>query len=570
MTTQVIMPQLGESVVEGTVSHWLLAEGQPVSQYDPLVQITTDKVDTEVTATASGILLKIYVAEGQTVERGTVLALIGQPDEVNGEAPAKRGEEGQDMLASSPEGGQPAALERAIPSAGGSDASQAQSESAAAPRPASDVPVATPVAQRMAQEHGVDLSAVKGSGPAGRITSEDLAAYLNEIAQSERPVAAQAPTDAGSGSRAGDAVRGGEAPASGAPTRNLGFISPAVARLAAEYQVDLTHVTGTGDAGRITRKDMQAYIAARQGTDRARAQAVPASADLPPWEQPGTGSLFKPTEEPLAGHDEAPAVTTAKAVRAQPAPAIPAAQVPAAVLASADADVRPLTNIRRSIAQHMVLSKHTSAHVTTVMEADMTRVVQAREQLRGDYERQGVKLTFTPFLVQAVVAGLKATPEANSSFNEDSLLIHRRMHIGLAVAIPDGLIVPVIRDADEKSLLGLARAVIDLAARARAKRLAPDEVQGGTFTLTNHGTAGSLFATPVINQPQAGILGVGAIQKRPVVISHEHSLLPGPDDYLAIRPMAYLSFTFDHRILDGAGADGFLAAVKHFLEHYRS
>jgi 2-oxoglutarate dehydrogenase E2 component (dihydrolipoamide succinyltransferase) len=161
-------------------------------------------------------------------------------------------------------------------------------------------------------------------------------------------------------------------------------------------------------------------------------------------------------------------------------------------------------------------------------------------------------------------------PEANSSFNEESLLVHRHIHIGMAVAIPDGLIVPVIRDADEKSLLGLARAVNDLAERARAKRLSPDDVQGGTFTLTNHGTAGSLLATPIINQPQAGILGVGAIQKRPVVISRGSSLLPGPDDYLAIRPMAYLSFTFDHRILDGAGADTFLAAVKAYLEQYQA
>jgi 2-oxoglutarate dehydrogenase E2 component (dihydrolipoamide succinyltransferase) len=228
-----------------------------------------------------------------------------------------------------------------------------------------------------------------------------------------------------------------------------------------------------------------------------------------------------------------------------------------------------MSAIRRSIAKHMVVSKQTSPHVTTVMEADLTRVVKARERLKGDFERQGTRLTFTPFFLQAIVAGLKAKPEANSSFTEDGLLVHRRIHLGMAVAIPDGLIVPVIRDADEKSLLGLARAVNDLAERARAKKLAPDEAQGGTFTLTNHGTAGSLFATPVINQPQAGILGVGAIQKRPVVISKGHPLLPDAEDALVIRPMAYLSFTFDHRVLDGQGADGFLAAVKAFLEDYK-
>jgi 2-oxoglutarate dehydrogenase E2 component (dihydrolipoamide succinyltransferase) len=217
----------------------------------------------------------------------------------------------------------------------------------------------------------------------------------------------------------------------------------------------------------------------------------------------------------------------------------------------------------------MVVSKQTSPHVTTVMEADMTRVVGARERLRGEMGRQGVNLTFTPFFIQAIVAGLKAAPEANSTFTEDGLLLHRRVHVGMAVAITDGLIVPVIRDADEKSLLGLARAVNDLAERARSKKLNPDEVQGGTFTLTNHGTSGSLFATPIINQPQAGILGVGAIQKRAVVISKGHPLLPDPEDAIAIRPLVYLSFTFDHRVLDGRAADGFLTAVKQFLEEYQ-
>jgi 2-oxoglutarate dehydrogenase E2 component (dihydrolipoamide succinyltransferase) len=202
------------------------------------------------------------------------------------------------------------------------------------------------------------------------------------------------------------------------------------------------------------------------------------------------------------------------------------------------------------------------------MEADMTRVVQARERLRGDFERQGTRLTFTPFFLQAVVAGLVAVPEANSTFQGEALLLHRRIHIGVAVALPDGLIVPVVHDAGEKNLLGLARAVNDLAERARTKRLAPDDVAGATFTLTNHGTAGSLFATPIISQPQAGILGVGAIQKRPVVISRGNALLPDAEDYIAIRPMAYLSFSFDHRILDGAGADAFLAHVVQYLENY--
>jgi 2-oxoglutarate dehydrogenase E2 component (dihydrolipoamide succinyltransferase) len=222
--------------------------------------------------------------------------------------------------------------------------------------------------------------------------------------------------------------------------------------------------------------------------------------------------------------------------------------------------------MRQTIAGHMALSKQTAPHATTVMEADMTRVVHARERLRDAFERQGVRLTFMPFFLQAIVAGIRAVPEANSSFTADALLVHRRIHIGVAVAIPDGLIVPVVRDAEGLNLLVLARAVNDLAERARARQLKPEEVQGGTFTLTNHGTGGGLFATPILVQPQAGILGVGAIEKRPVVVTRGHPLLPDPDDAIAIRPMAYLSFTFDHRVLDGAGADRFLSTVKQFLE----
>ena len=403
MSTEILMPQLGESVVEGTVSRWLIAEGQPVRQDQPLLQITTDKVDTELPAPASGILLKIFVAEGQTVAKGTVLAVIGAADE-------------------------------------------------------------------------------------GRRTKD------------EGPL----------------------------PTHNLGFISPVVGRLAGELGVDLSQISGTGDGGRVTKKDVLAY----------------ATATVP--------------HEPLAGPDAQLPVTESLI------PDHPAVETPDL----ADSTTLPLSPMRQAIARHMVLSKQTAPHATTVMEADMTGIVRARERLRGEFERQGVRLTFTPFFVQAIATGIRAVPAANSSFSEDALLIHRRQHIGVAVALPDGLIVPVIRDAGERSLLELARSVNDLAERARTKRLTPEEVQGGTFTLTNHGTGGSLFAMPILVQPQAGILGVGAIQKRPVVINRGHPLLPDPDDAIAIRPMAYLSFTFDHRVLDGAGADRFLMAVKEFLEDY--
>jgi 2-oxoisovalerate dehydrogenase E2 component (dihydrolipoyl transacylase) len=227
-----------------------------------------------------------------------------------------------------------------------------------------------------------------------------------------------------------------------------------------------------------------------------------------------------------------------------------------------DAELLPISPMRRSIAEHMVRSRRTAPHVTTVFEVDLSRIVAHRERRTADFERQGVKLTYTAYFVQAAAAGLRAVPVVNGSYAESGIVVHQRIQIGLAVALEDGLIVPVIRDADEKNLLGLARAVNDLSARARARRLKPDEAQGGTFTITNHGVGGSLFATPIINQPQAAILGIGAIQKRAVVISHAGV------DAIAIRPMCYLSLTIDHRLLDGATADQFLTVIKGFLESY--
>jgi pyruvate/2-oxoglutarate dehydrogenase complex dihydrolipoamide acyltransferase (E2) component len=526
MPTKVIMPQLGESVVEGTVGHWMVQEGQPVKEYEPLLAVTTDKVDTEIPAPASGVLLKIYVSEGQTVAAGTLLAEIGTPEESAGSSP----EQGNGHAVAPPVTPQGApATPPAVPAATGSRNS-------------------TPLALRMASEHGIDLDQVPGTGPGGKVTKEDVEAFLAATEGAEEPSTA--------------AVAG---------SPNLGFISPAVGRMAAEMGVDLSQVVGTGAGGRITKKDLLAYVA----TPAPRGEpARAASEDVPPWERPGTGDLFKPTDE-MGREEPEPARAAQQKLPAAPAPSALPAPHPLAVSAATssvtlDSELVPMSAIRRSIAKHMLVSKQTSPHVTTVMEADLTRVVKARERLKGEFERQSVHLTFTPFFIQAIVAGLKAKPEANSTFSEEGLLVHRRIHVGMAVAIPDGLIVPVIRDADERSLLGLARAVTDLAERARTKKLAPEEVQGGTFTLTNHGTAGSLFATPIINQPQAGILGVGAIEKRAVVLSKGDPLLPDADDVIAIRPMAYLSLTFDHRVLDGQGADGFLAAVKAFLEDYSS
>jgi 2-oxoisovalerate dehydrogenase E2 component (dihydrolipoyl transacylase) len=450
MATEVIMPQLGESVVEGTVGRWLIAEGETIEEYQPLLEVETDKVNTEIPSPATGVLLKVLVPEGATVGTGTVLALIGQPDEAVSEA-RREGDE---------------------------------------------------------SPHTQDASAARKpkTRPATR---------------------AQSP--------------GGNGQTKEKPSgRNV--ITPVVARLAAEHGIDLatTDVPGSGRGGRITKKDILAYI------DGLR-EATP-----PPWERPGTGELFQPTEEvgPILP------VVAEPAREKTPGPA--GAGPPLG-------EVVPLTSMRQTIAEHMLRSVRTSPHATTVMEADMSRAAAYRNRYKATFQaREGVKLTFTPFFIQAVVEGLKAVPEANSSFARQGkgIVLHRQINIGIAVALDSGLIVPVIKDADTLSLSDLQRAVTDLAERARAGQLSPDEVQGSTFTITNHGVAGSLFATPIINQPNAGILGVGAIQKRPVVVTVDGA------DNIAIRPMCYVSFTFDHRIMDGALADRFLASVVAVLEKW--
>jgi 2-oxoglutarate dehydrogenase E2 component (dihydrolipoamide succinyltransferase) len=451
MATRVIMPQLGESVVEGTVARWLKKEGEPIAEFEALLEVNTDKVDTEVPSPASGQVLRVYVPEGETVRAGTLLAMIGRPGEAVPEAP----------------------------------------------------------------EPGMAAASVE-------------------------PAAAMAP-------RAPERKDG-----------DLGFISPVVAKIAAEHNVDLGRVRGTGRGGRITKKDVLAFL---EG-GRAEAPQPPVA----PWETPALGELFRPTEEvfgPMATAAAAPAASEATSPLGQhpgPTGALRGAERSGGFGSAptpAGDTVMPLDNVRRSVAEHMVRSKHTSPHVTTVMEADLSRVVAHRQAQREAFARDRIDLTFTPYFVSAAVAGLKAFPLVNSSWGEGGIVLHRAVNVGVAVSLGEkGLIVPVIKNADRKSLLQLAAEVNDLAARARDRQLKPDEVQGGTFTITNHGVSGSLFATPIINQPQCGILGVGTIQKRAVVVN----------DAIAIRPMVYLSLTFDHRILDGASADGFLAKVVETLQ----
>jgi 2-oxoglutarate dehydrogenase E2 component (dihydrolipoamide succinyltransferase) len=407
MATKVLVPLLGEGVEEVTVIKWLKKEGDTVNELEPLLEVNTDKVDTEIPAPASGTVLKILAEEGAPAKVGTVLAFIGKAGE------------------------------------------------------------------------SVESGKVEGAPQMkAKVSSEQ-----SSVIQLSTP----------------SAVR----------STNLGFISPVVAKIAAERGVNLQEVTGTGLNGRITKNDVLNYVESGKTIDR----------------RPQTTVSRPPTTVAPAQGDQLIKHTT----------------------------------IRKQIAEHMVTSKHTSPHVLTVMEADMSRVVKHRAANKDIFARDGVNLTYTAYFMMAIVAGLKAYPNINSSWSDDGLLIHKAVNIGMATSLgEEGLIVPVIKGADNLSLLAMARAVNDLAHRARSKKLQPDDVKGGTFTLTNHGISGSLFAFPVINQPQSGILGVGAMQKRVVVI----------DDAIAIRPLVYLSFVFDHRILDGASADWFLAKVKETLENW--
>ena len=356
-------------------------------------------------------------------------------------------------------------------------------------------------------------------------------AYIGEPGES---VSENGDRKEGKETKTGDANPASETQPAPAPAKSTegtgsytGRISPVVGRIAAEHGIDLGRVAGTGRDGRITKEDVLTYI-----------EAQPTSVSPPPS-----------ADIELHHQTTSPAVSAiAKPANIAPTP-----------FQDGPADILPLTSIRRSIAEHMVRSKQTSPHVTTVFEFDFSAVAAHRRAHKDSFARDGVRLTFTAYIVAATVQALKAHPMVNSSWSDEGILLRRHINIGMATAIDDGLIVPVIKNADGLNLLGLARTINELADRARSKQLRPNDVKGGTFSITNHGTTGSLFATPIINQPQCGILGVGAIEKRVKVI----------DDAIAIRPLAFVSFTFDHRILDGASADKFVSTIKQLLEGWR-
>lgn len=475
----VIMPQMGESIAEGTVLRYLKRVGDSIKRDEDILEISTDKVDATVPSPASGVVAEVLVPEGKTVEINTVLARI----ETDAGAAATK-----------------------------SDTSRAPDTTAEGSVPRLDMDRGPAADQK---QKPPSAPGAREPAPAEQVRRESPAVERREPSSAQQ----QAPAPAGRGGAATDlaaARRAGQIPSREELLRSRS--TPLVRKIAAEHGVEISAIQGTGISGRVTRKDIMDYLesGAPSGTGVATA---------PPTESPARRA-------------------------AAPAPAV-------AFEPGADVYSEPMTNIRRIIAEHMVASRRTSAHVHTVYEVDMTSVVRLREKHKRAWEeREGVKLTFTPFVIKAAIEALKAYPAVNASLDGNNVVYHRHVHFGIAVALDWGLIVPVIRNADEKNLLGLARSVNDLGARARARRLSPDEIQGSTFTLTNPGAFGGLYGMPIINQPNVAILGIGVIQKRPVVI----------DDAIAIRSMMYMVLGYDHRLIDGAVAEQFLSHVKATLE----
>jgi 2-oxoglutarate dehydrogenase E2 component (dihydrolipoamide succinyltransferase) len=467
MAIDVVMPQMGESIAEGTVSRWLKKPGDRVERDEPLLEISTDKVDAEIPSPASGTLAEILVQEGQTVAVNSVVARIA-------------GEGG----ASAPE-----------PSASSDAASSGSGEAAQAAEPQ----------QQSANE-----------------------TTAQEIQQEAPATLPEGGNDGGHGQPSGDGDN-----IESLEERRRTKSSPLVRKIAAENNVDISQISGSGMSGRVTKTDILSYL----DTPKTEQPVL-----QPPASQPAQRQTA-PTPLPVAPQSLQP--------EHRPAPAFAPGE---------NVRIEQLSVMRKKIAQHMVLSKQTSAHVTTVFEVDFTNIEKLRKSNKESYAERGVKLTYLPFIVQAVLTGLREFPVINASMDENSIIYKKELNIGIAVALEWGLIVPVVKNADEKNVLGLARTINDLGERARTKRLSPDEVQGGTFTITNPGIYGGLFGTPIINQPQVAILCVGGVKKRPMVMETKDG------DFIAIRSMCHLALTFDHRIIDGATADQFMARVRAIIE----
>jgi len=440
------MPQMGESIAEGTLSRWLKKVGDEVKRDEPIFEISTDKVDAEIPSPAAGVIAEILVNEGQTVAVQTVVARL-----------------------------------------------ETEKGATVTPAESAPAPAAAPAASAKSAPH--PPAQANAPAPAQRQPSAATA--------SASPAAAPS----GNGSSFEERVR----------TKS----SPLVRKMAAEHGLDIAAMHGSGIAGRVTKRDLLGFIESGAAAPRA-----PMAGGAFAGAGNGAQQSHGPMPEPWAGDT-----------------------------------VEPMSKMRALISEHMSVSRRTSAHVTSFFEVDFTRVARIRSQKRAEFEAAtGQKLTYMPFIIKAVTQGLKAFPILNSSVAGTNVIYRKPVNIGIAVALDWGLIVPVVKNADEKNILGLSKTINDLGERARTRKLSPDDVQGGTFTITNPGIYGGLFGTPIINQPQVAILGVGGVKKRPVVVETKDG------DFIAIRSMCILSLTFDHRLIDGAIADQFMARVKAFIE----
>ena len=483
MATEVVMPQMGESIAEGTITKWLKNVGDHVDRDEPLFEISTDKVDAEIPSPAAGTLTEIKHQEGETVEVNTVVAVL-------------------DGAGAQPATAPPAAAEQPTPVV---ETAAAKEEETPAPEQPKTEAAPPPPPPQIERPKPTITTTERGAPPAPGKT---------EVKPLHRRDAPAASHDDGGSAAAEDLRR----------TKS----SPLVRKIAEEHGIDIAQLEGTGMSGRVTKNDILSFI--ESGAPAPARATTPGTATAPATPQPSIGA-------PGTQH-----VT---------------------VLKPGEGDrVEQMSVMRKKISDHMVMSRRTSAHVTTVYEIDMTKVAKLRDENRKAFQaRTGTKLTFMPFIFKAVTDGIRKFPIFNAQVSGDQIIYKRDINLGMAVALEGGLIVPVIKRADDLSISGLARAANDLADRARTKQLKPDEVAGGTFTITNPGVFGGLFGTPIINQPQVAILGVGKIEKRAKVLT-----TPDGEDYIAIRHMAYFALSFDHRIIDGADAEKFLAYIKEHLE----
>lgn len=536
MATDVKLPDMGEGIEDVTINRWLVQEGDTINEGDPLVEVATDKVDTEVPSPASGTVLQLNYSEGELVGLDSTIAVVGEAGEEVGETQEEAAE--------------------ASPQEAPEAQAEAEAETEEEKEKASTEAVkATPVAKRVAQEEGITLDGISGSGSGGQITKEDVLTYM---AQQRN----------GHGAR----KEGKALPGDLADVASL-----TVRRLAALHNVDLREVADNKPLSTLSKYDVLSFVASREAGESVTVN--------PQYKQPTARAVPPKVEEKEKVAEETPAETpeTPEApAKAQPKKATPKAEeaAPKATPSTAKAEAGPgeefvpHTRMRQIVARNTRNSAFTAPHVTTMWDVNMATVLAHRKANKAQFAEAGVNLTITAYFVKAIVAGLQAVPAANASWTDDGLIIKHNYNIGMAVALPPdenglgGLIVPVIRNVDDLSLQGVARQVNELAQRARDNQLDVQDLQGGTFTLTNYGTSGSRFQTPVIVQPQVGILGVGAIEKRPVVISEGHPLEANTGDHLAFLPMTTLGFSYDHRVLDGASADAFCAAVKEALENW--